>query len=340
MLKYVFLFTAWFAAASVAASSPQPALAQTAQQAPRQEPKQEHKEPKQTEAGAPAAANPSETQRQQQAAALEAALHAAHDAATQGPASVLLLDQATLAVPKGMMFVPQAQAAALLRALGNKVSGTGPNGLIAPAAFDGDWLVVVNFVGEGYIKDDDAKNWNADELLANLKASNDEANADRRARGFPETELVGWIAPPSYDAGTHRLVWSLAARAKGGPATSDGGVNYNIYALGRDGYFSLNLVTSQAEIDKNKDVARTLLAALAYNDGKRYDQFNATTDKVAAYGLAALIGGAVAKKIGFLALLGAFFAKSVKLVGLAVLAIGAGLARLFKRSKSNRTPDA
>ena len=69
----------------------------------------------------------------------------------------------------------------------------------------------------------------------------------------------------------------------------------NAYALGREGYFSLNLVTGLADLPQHKPAAHKLLAALEYNTGKRYADFDEKTDHVAEYGLAALItGGAVA----------------------------------------------
>jgi uncharacterized membrane-anchored protein len=43
----------------------------------------------------------------------------------------------------------------------------------------------------------------------------------------------------------------------------------------------LNLVTSMKAIDQEKAVAHALLAALNFNDGKRYADFNSSTDKVA-----------------------------------------------------------
>ena len=51
----------------------------------------------------------------------------------------------------------------------------------------------ISFVKEGYVKDDDAKNWNADDLLTNLKEGTQTANDDRIARGFPELEVLGWV---------------------------------------------------------------------------------------------------------------------------------------------------
>jgi uncharacterized membrane-anchored protein len=112
--------------------------------------------------------------------------------------------------------------------------GTNPN--------DG-WIVVIRYIKEGYIKEDDAKNWNADDLLKNISESVEEANKYRAARGFPEMQVIGWIEPPTYDATTHRLVWSMLGKDKGQSDDVPKNVNYNTYALGRDGYFSLNLLS-------------------------------------------------------------------------------------------------
>ena len=73
-----------------------------------------------------------------------------------------------------------------------------------------------------------------------------------------------------------------------------------------------------------------------FNEGKRYTDFNGSTDKVAAYGLAALIGGIAAKKLGLLAGLGLFLAKFAKLIVVGVAAAGGAVAKFFKgRNASN-----
>ena len=50
-------------------------------------------------------------------------------------------------------------------------------------------------------------------------------------------------------------------------------------------------MTGLNSIEAEKPSAHTLLAALEYKDSKRYADFNASTDHIAEYGLAALIGG-------------------------------------------------
>jgi uncharacterized membrane-anchored protein len=204
-------------------------------------------------------------------------------------------------------------------------------GLIAGK--DNSWFVTVSFEKAGYIKDDEAKEWNADELLDSLKQGTEESNEVRRKQGIPEMEIIGWVEKPHYDVGTHRLVWALSSKDKGSTATEEQGINYNTYALGRDGYFSLNLVTDLNKINEHKPYAAALLSALEYKDGKKYTDFNASTDKVAAYGLTALVAGAAAKKLGLLAVLGAFFAKFAKIIILAGVAGVTMIGKLFTRKK-------
>ena len=98
-----------------------------------------------------------------------------------------------------------------------------------------------------------------------------------------------------------------------------------------EGYVSLDLITSTSKIESQKATARNLLAAVKFNDGKRYADYDASSDKVAAYGLAALVGGVAAKKLGLLALGAAFFAKFFKLIAIAVLGAGAALRKFFAR---------
>ena len=264
-------------------------------------------------------------------AEMQAAIDAAQKAQVSGPSDVKLIDQAVLKLPQGFLYIPPAEGKKLLTAMGNRV-GDGLLGLIFPDS-NAEWFVAMRFVKSGYIKDDDAKEWKTDELLSGLKEGTEESNAERRARGFPEIEVVGWIEAPKYDAQTHRLVWSLSSRIKNAPAGAEGGVNYNTYALGREGYISMNLVTGMKTVEAEKPIAQQLLAALDYNDGKRYAQFNSATDHIAEFGLAALIGGVAAKKLGLFALIAAFLVKFAKIIGIAAIALIAFIGKLMGRKK-------
>jgi uncharacterized membrane-anchored protein len=271
---------------------------------------------------------------------LNAAWEGGERAGTKGPAEITLIDQAVLQLPTGYFFIPKSEGTRIMRALGNTVVEKSFVGLIVGTRQNDQWVVVTQYIKEGYIKDDDAKDWNADELMQSLKDGTEQANKDRAARGFEELEVLGWVEKPAYDSASHRLVWSLLAKTKGEPDSAEKGVNYNTYALGRDGYFSLNLLTSSSRVAADKSAARELLAALTYNTGKGYEDFNASTDHIAEYGLIALIGGVAAKKLGLLALIGVFALKFAKVIGIAAVAFGAGIVNFFRRKAKNASPGA
>lgn len=279
---------------------------------------------------APAWAQQAPTSEDARVQEARAAWQAATTAATRGPSDVALLDEAHLQLPRDMIFVPPLQATRLLRAWGNKIS-LDPLGLIIGTRHEDQWAIVLRFVKEGYIKDDDARDWNASDMLKNIRDGNDESNKDRVSRGFPEIEIIGWIAPPAYDSDTHRLVSSLAIRHKGAADDAVQGVNYVTYALGRNGYFSLDMLTNRTNVTHDRTAAALVLSNLDYNEGRRYSDFNAGTDHVAEYGLAALVGVVAAKKLGLLALAGVFALKFAKAGAVIVALMGAAAARIFKR---------
>jgi uncharacterized membrane-anchored protein len=285
-------------------------------------------------AAAQAQTSPHAPTADEKAAEVKAAWQAGDAAGTRGPAAIALRDQANLQLPENYFFVPSAQGLRIMRAYGNRPNETTFTGLIVGTKAGDDWLVAINFIKDGYIRDDDAKDWNAEDLLTSLKEGTAEGNKERAAKGFPEIEIIGWVEKPAYDAGSHRLVWSMSSKTKGAPDDAARGVNYNTYALGRDGYFSLNLLTGLATIEAQKPIARTLLGALQFQPGKRYEDFNAATDHVAEYGLAALIGVVAAKKLGFIALALAFVVKFAKAIALGAAGIGFAITKIFRRKKS------
>jgi uncharacterized membrane-anchored protein len=282
------------------------------------------------------AAPPTEAERK---AELAAAWQAASKAGVSGPSEVALIDQAKLALPADYFFVPKAEGARVLRALGNVVNDSSYVGLVVGEHQNDRWMVVIRYVKEGYIKDDDARNWNADELLQNLRDGVEQANKDRLARGFPEMQVIGWVEPPAYDAATHRLVWSLLGKDKGEPDNAEKNINYNTYALGRDGYFSLNLLSGSERIASEKSVAHGLLGNLSYNPGKRYEDFSASTDRIAEYGLAALVGGIAIKKLGLLALIAGVALKFAKVIFIGAAVLGAGVMKFFRRKPRSDQAD-
>ncbi|MDR0701061.1 MAG: DUF2167 domain-containing protein [Azoarcus sp.] len=262
---------------------------------------------------------------------IQAAAEVMKKALVPGPKNVPLGGRAVIELPEKFAFVPKAEAARFMRALGNMVDKDFI-GLVLGERLSG--FVAIEFSPSGYIKDDDAKDWNTDELLQNLKDGTERANKERTKRGLPEIAVLGWIEKPAYDASAHRLVWSASSQRKNAPPGEEQGVNYNTYLLGREGYLSLNLVTDADSVEGEKPVAKQLLAAVGFNNGQRYEDFNAATDHVAEYGLAALVGGLAAKKLGLLAVIGVFLVKTWKIILLGLLAAVAIGKRFFKRKET------
>ncbi len=259
-----------------------------------------------------------------------AAWNAAHAAATMGPATIPLRDQATLRLPAKMAFVPQAEAARVSRAMGNS-PGPALTGMVMSARSQDDWIVVIRWEPEGYIRDDDAADLKPDAILADLREGTAEGNKERTERGFPELELTDWTQPPAYDKTTHRLSWALGAKEKGEP-DSEASINFNTRALGRNGYFSLNLISDIATSEANRGISASLLDSLDFNKDAGYGDFNASTDKVAEYGLLALVGVVAAKKLGLIALAGVFILKFAKIGLLALAGVGVGIRRFLRRA--------
>jgi uncharacterized membrane-anchored protein len=267
-------------------------------------------------------------------AEIQAAWQAAAKSGTFGPAQIRLLDQATLNITDDEVFIPAAEANRIMAALGNS-STPERFGLVTEKSDNVRWMVDVTWIKEGYVRDGDAKEWQADAMLEDLKEGTERGNAERLARGIPALDVTGWVEKPAYDSASHRLVWSLSLQDRGAPAGQPQTINYNTYALGREGYFSLDLITGSDTIGTDKLVARNLLGTLNYLPGKRYEDFSSSTDKVAAYGLGALVGVVAVKKLGLLGLIGVFLLKIWKLAAVALVGAGAAVRRFFGRQKED-----
>ena len=168
-----------------------------------------------------------------------------------------------------------------------------------------------------------------DELMKTLKASDAPANEERKKLGLSPLYTVGWEVPPHYDTDSKRLEWGLRLKSEGERFT----VNYTSRLLGRTGVMSAVLVADPQTLASDTAAFKAGLKDFSYVGGEKYTEFKAG-DRVAEYGLAALVLGgaaAVATKKGFWAVIVAFFGAFWKLIlGVGVAAV-AGLGSLFKK---------
>ncbi len=190
------------------------------------------------------------------------------------------------------------------------------------------WGVVISYEEEGHVKDDDALGIDYDALLKEMQADTRASNKQRLKAGYQGVELVGWAAKPRYDGATHKLHWAKELRFGDEPGNT---LNYNIRILGRRGVLVLNAVAAMDQMAEVERSMATVLGFVDFNAGHRYADFNASTDQVAKYGIAALVAGGIAAKTGLLkVILGALIAAK-KLVVVALLGLGALLAKVFRK---------
>ncbi len=240
-----------------------------------------------------------------------------------GPTEGKIAGKATIKVPEGYVFLDEKNTSRFLELAGNPPRPG--HYLFGPRALD--WWSVFTFDASGYVKDDEKID--ADDLLKSLKESDEPSNEERKKLGMDALYTVGWEVAPHYDAGTKRLEWGMRLKSGSGQYV----VNYTSRLLGRTGVMSAILVSDPETLGKDRQAFAAALNDFSYVPGERYSEFK-QGDKVAEYGLAALILGgaaAVATKKGFLAALVAFFGAFWKLIAGVGVAAVAGVKGLFKK---------
>jgi uncharacterized membrane-anchored protein len=242
----------------------------------------------------------------------------------KGPVTGKLGNLATIQVPENFLFVEgKAECAKFMEATHNFPSKR-ELGVLVPT--DGsDWWLLFEFDEVGYVKDDEKDTLDGDKILDGMKQATDAGNAERRKRGWSDVHVAGWYQAPRYNTETHNLEWATRVSGKDGES-----VNYEIRLLGRRGVMSAELIASQEHMNKALPELRKLLTSFAYLKQESYASYR-PGDKVAEYGLTALIAGgtlAVAAKSGLLG-------KLWKLILVGVMAVVGGIKRLFGGKKKD-----
>jgi uncharacterized membrane-anchored protein len=242
-----------------------------------------------------------------------------------GPTNANLGVSGKIQVPEGFVILDGTAARKRLKAVGEPVSGHEVGWLIPTNA---EWSVMFEFSDIGYVKDDDKDKLDADKLLASIKAGNDDANKEREKAGKPRVEVVGWDIPPHYDETTHNLEWAIRGSVEGQPL-----LNYNTRLLGRKGVMEVVLIIDPKDVPATLPQFKNLLAGYSFQTGQSYAEFR-QGDKVAKYGLGALVvGGAAvgAAKLGLLGPIILALKKAWKLVIVAFAAVAGFFKKLFRK---------
>lgn len=236
---------------------------------------------------------------------------------TAGPTVGRLGDMATLSVPDGYMFL-DARATAKFLVDGQNVPGGDELGAIfRPLPNDDYWFAVFSYDDTGHVDDSERDSIDAAALMQTLKDGNRRGNEERRRRGWDTLDLEGWHQQPFYDLSTNHLTWATIVSAQGSKS-----INHSVRLLGRTGTMRVQLVADPGSVDAATFEFNDVLRTYSYNSGQRYAEFR-KGDKLAGYGLTALIAGGV----GAAAVKTGVLQKFWKLI---VLGVVAGIASLKK----------
>lgn len=236
----------------------------------------------------------------------------------EGPQTVSVGSNGTFSIPAGYVFLSSADTRRWLEEVTQNPS-SGNEFFFAPSSLS--WWAIFQYEATGHVEDDEKID--ADALMAGMRENQEEGNKERQKRGFPMLLNLAWKYPPFYDPATKRLEWAISF------VSSDTGkeeVNYETRILGRQGVTSATLVVAPEKLPVAVPEFKAAVAGYSFVAGQRYTEFK-QGDKVAEYGLAALVAGGAAAalaKTGFLA-------KYWKILIGAGAALIAGIGSLFRR---------
>lgn len=258
-----------------------------------------------------------------------------------GPSVGRLGAMAEVQVPEGFIFT-DARGTKKFMELTHNPSGASELGTLMPIpGSNAKWFVVFSYEDLGHVKDDDGTALEADALLKTLQEGTEHANTERERRGWGKMTLVGWQKPPFYDPKSNNLTWATIGRSEAAPA-KDGepgepaneSVNWSTRLLGRTGAMSVDLVLSKEDLPTALPAFEKVIGGFTFVSGETYAEFR-PGDRVAEYGLAALVAGGaglVAAKTGLLG-------KLLKPIAIGLVALGAFFrrqwSRLFGRKSSS-----
>jgi uncharacterized membrane-anchored protein len=240
---------------------------------------------------------------------------------------------ATLRLGEKYHYLAPAEANQLLQIWGNPPDED-TQGALYPADVnplgENGWAVFLTYTDDGHIDDSDANDIDYDDLLKDMKAGVEDSNDARKEAGYPTMHLLRWAEPPRYDAATKKLYWAKEISSDAGESHS---LNYDVRVLGREGVLSMEAVAPMDLMEQVRTDMRPLLEVAEFNEGYRYAEFNAKTDRMAEYGLGALIAGGVAAKLGLFGKLFALLVAFKKVILVGLIAAGGWIAKLFGKKK-------
>ena len=234
-------------------------------------------------------------------------------------------------------YLNPAETKKLLVAWGNPPEAADDTqGAVVPTSVDPfsehGWAVVLSYLDDGHVDDSDARKIDYTELLSDMKKDTRESNEARRKAGYGEVSLVGWATEPRYDSTAHKMYWAKELDFGG---SGEHTLNYDVRVLGREGVLSMNAVATVGQLPDIQRDMQSLLKLAEFTSGHRYEEYTKGTDRLAAYGLGALVAGGVAAKLGLFAKLFAVILAFKKILIAGLLAFAGFFSKWFKGRSRN-----
>ena len=234
---------------------------------------------------------------------------------------------ATLKVPDGYKFLNKSQSEYV-----NELWDNPPSVLLGmlfleeDSIFSQEYVVVIDYIEDGYISDDEANEMDYDELMEDIIDSEEDDNLEREKLGYIKIFSKGWASSPHYDEKNKKLHWAFEFNFEGDDYNI---LNYKVLTLGRKGFITMNIISEMNNFELVNSDKDNFLSSIDFNKGYKYSEFNSATDKIAAYGIGGLIAGKVLAKLGFFAVILKFW----KLIMIFFIGLFAAFKKKIFRTK-------
>ena len=201
---------------------------------------------------------------------------------------------------------------------------------------DSSYAFIISYEETGYVKDGEADKIDYNEMLSSIQKSEADENTKRMKNGYEPIHILRWAQAPFYDKDSKVLHWAKELQFGSEPFKT---LNYEVRVLGRKGMLSLNAVATMQELPLVKANISKVLSMPSFTNGNRYSDFNSSTDKVAEYGIGAVVAGGILAKTGILATIGKFMAAAWKFILIGLVAAFGVIKKFFSKKKADSLDD-
>lgn len=231
----------------------------------------------------------------------------------------------TITLPEGYIIVI-GEDAKKEREMGEALAPDDIEAVVNDENFDN--TTIFQWVESGYISIDDWGDIDPRLLLESITENTELANVERRKRGYSLIHVVGWLKEPTLSRELNTVYWTVEARDDLGYSI----VNSVALSLGRHGYERIVWVTDKGSYVPFGGHLEMMLKAHSFDPTFKYEDY-VEGDKMAGYGIAALVaasvGGKVAQATGLLAV----FKKFIGIIFAVIAGLFYKLRNIFSRNK-------